>query len=106
MNRSAVLSLLSRHAARLLDANEAALTAATIRFVESSPDCFLRSQLDGHLTGSAWILDPSRTKTLLTHHKKLEKWVQLGGHADGNPDLWDVARREASEESCLTTWIS
>jgi 8-oxo-dGTP pyrophosphatase MutT (NUDIX family) len=104
MNRNQVLSLLARHAARTLDANEAAMTAETIRFVELYRDCFLRSQLRGHLTGSAWILDPKRTKALLTHHKKLDKWVQLGGHADGNPDLWDVAQREASEESGLTRW--
>ena len=78
------------------------MTADTIRFVEAHADCFLRSQLSGHLTGSAWIVDPARTSTLLTHHRKLDKWLQLGGHADGDSDLRAVALREAREESGLT----
>ena len=77
------------------------MTADTIRFVEAHPDCFLRSQLSGHLTGSAWIVSPDRTRTLLTHHHKLDKWLQLGGHADGDGDLLAVALREAREESGL-----
>ncbi|HWA11330.1 MAG TPA: NUDIX hydrolase [Opitutaceae bacterium] len=102
MHRAAVLSLLRAHAARPLDANEAAMTAATIRFVEEHPDCLLRTCLTGHLTGSAWIVSPDRSRTLLTHHRKLDKWLQLGGHADGDPDLRAVALREAREESGLT----
>jgi 8-oxo-dGTP pyrophosphatase MutT (NUDIX family) len=102
MHRTAVLKLLRAHAARALDPHEAAMTADTIRFVEVHPDCFLRSQLSGHLTGSAWIVDAARTRTLLTHHRKLDKWLQLGGHADGDPDLQAVALREAKEESGLT----
>lgn len=78
------------------------MTADTIRFVEEHTDCLLRSQLKGHLTGSAWVVDRSRTQTLLTHHRKLDKWLQLGGHADGDPDLLAVALREAREESGLT----
>ena len=78
------------------------MTADTIRFVEAHPDCFLRSQLSGHITGSAWIVDAARTRTLLTHHRQLDKWLQLGGHADGDPDVHAVAMREAREESGLT----
>ena len=80
------------------------MTADTIRFVETHVDCLLRSQLSGHLTGSAWIVSPDRTRTLLTHHRKLDKWLQLGGHADGDGDLLAVAMREAREESGLT-WL-
>ena len=101
MHRTEVLKLLRVHAARALDAHEAEMTADTIRFVEAHPDCFLRSQLSGHLTGSAWIVDATRTRTLLTHHHQLDKWLQLGGHADGDPDLRAVALREAREETGL-----
>ena len=58
--------------------------------------------MPGHLTGSAWIVSPDRTRTLLTHHHKLDKWLQLGGHADGQSDLLAAALREAREESGLT----
>lgn len=97
-----VMELLRRHAARALDAHEAAMTADTIRFVETHADALLRACLTGHLTGSAWVVDATRTRTLLTHHRKLDKWLQLGGHADGDSDLLAVALREAQEESGLT----
>lgn len=78
------------------------MIADTIRFVEAHEDCLLRSCVPGHLTGSAWVVDAARQRTLLTHHHKLDKWLQLGGHADGDPDLLAVAMREAAEESGLT----
>lgn len=68
-------------------------------FVETTPDCFERSHVAGHVTGSAWLVDKSKKRVLLTHHKKLGKWLQLGGHADGDHDPIDVAIKEAKEES-------
>lgn len=70
-----------------------------INFVEANPNCFERTNLKGHVNGSAWLVNPDNTKVLLTHHKKLNKWLQLGGHSDGDPDTWKVALREATEES-------
>ncbi|HTW83028.1 MAG TPA: NUDIX hydrolase [Candidatus Sulfotelmatobacter sp.] len=73
-----------------------------VAFVASHGDAaFARSLLVGHVTASAWIVDPRRTRTLLTHHRKLGKWLQLGGHVDGESDLRRAARREATEESGL-----
>ncbi|MFQ6612960.1 MAG: NUDIX hydrolase [Fidelibacterota bacterium] len=72
-----------------------------ISFLESNEDCFERTNRAGHFTGSAWIVNHSHDAVLLTHHRKLNKWLQLGGHADGNPNLVDVARAEAKEESGL-----
>lgn len=71
-------------------------------FVTKEPHCFERSNLVGHMTGSACVVNHSLTKVLLTHHRKLGLWLQLGGHADGNPVLQDVAMTEANEESGLT----
>lgn len=101
MHRAPILALLRAHVARPLDPSEAAMAAEIIRFVEAHPDCLHRSCVTGHLTGSAWIVSPDRTRALLTHHRKLDRWLQLGGHADGDGDLAAVARREAHEESGL-----
>lgn len=65
-------------------------------------DAYVRERLDGHLTASGWLVDRSGNRVLLTHHRKLERWLQLGGHADGDRVLADVALREAQEESGLT----
>lgn len=70
-----------------------------VRFVETESECFDRGLRKGHVTGSAWIIDQSHTQTLLTHHRKLDRWLQLGGHADGDADILRVALREAHEES-------
>lgn len=73
-----------------------------VTFVETNPRCFERSLAVGHITGSAWIVNPNRDRFLLTFHSKLNLWLQLGGHADGNPDILAVAGREAQEESGLS----
>ncbi len=69
------------------------------QLVESREDCFQRSCLPGHITASSWILSPDRSHFLLTHHRKLGRWLQLGGHADGECDVRLVALCEAREES-------
>ncbi|MBN8575464.1 MAG: NUDIX hydrolase [Cytophagales bacterium] len=63
--------------------------------------CFERTHLPGHITGSAWIVDPLRKAVLLVHHAKLNKWLQPGGHADGDENIRRVALREAEEETGL-----
>lgn len=65
------------------------------------PEAFSRERKNGHFTASAWIVNKRRTHTLLTLHRKLHRWLQLGGHADGNENLLEVALKEASEESGL-----
>jgi 8-oxo-dGTP pyrophosphatase MutT (NUDIX family) len=102
MNREPALNLLREHARGALAPAEAEAVRQTIVFVESHGDCLVRSCLEGHLTGSAWIVSPDRRRVLLTDHRKLGKWLQLGGHADGYPDILAVALREAREESGLT----
>jgi 8-oxo-dGTP pyrophosphatase MutT (NUDIX family) len=64
-------------------------------------DPFSRERLAGHFTASSWLVDRSGQRVLLTHHRKLERWLQLGGHADGDRDLARVALKEAEEESGL-----
>ncbi len=68
----------------------------------SEQNCFLRTHLPGHLTGSVWIVDDTQQHVLLVHHAKLNKWVQPGGHADGEEDIKSVALREGEEETGVT----
>ena len=95
--RHALCEMLTRHAAAHAERREAA--ARILEFVSSTPDCFRRTCLQGHITGSAWLLNPAGDKALLTLHRNLKRWMQLGGHADGDPDVLRVALREATEES-------
>ena len=61
-------------------------------------DAHRRECLEGHLTASALVVDAAGGRVLLTHHKKLDRWLQLGGHCDGDANLPGVALREAVEE--------
>lgn len=63
------------------------------------PACLLRDHFPGHITASGWVVHPPSDAVLLTHHRKLDKWLQLGGHVDGEDDLIGAARREVLEES-------
>ena len=62
---------------------------------------FERTHLPGHITGSAFIVSEDFTQTVLVHHAKLNKWLQPGGHADGDANVAGVALREAREETGL-----
>ena len=70
-----------------------------LRYCRDHPDALHRSCLTGHLTGSALVVDSRRGQTLLLHHAKLDRWLQPGGHADGDGNLAAVALREATEET-------
>lgn len=72
-----------------------------IEFARTHQDCCERTLAVGHFTGSAWLVSADGLRVLLTHHRKLDRWLQLGGHADGNGGLAEVALREAEEESGL-----
>ncbi len=99
MTRYDLLLLLDRY----LDhyPHEAEMVARVRALVESQADCTHRECLPGHLTGSAWIVSSDRQRVALVHHRKLQRWLQPGGHADGEIDIAGVAWREATEETGL-----
>lgn len=70
-------------------------------FLIDHPDAAARTCAEGHLTGSALVVDATGTQTLLMLHRKLGRWFQPGGHADGDTNLAAVALREAGEETGL-----
>ncbi|WP_395363325.1 NUDIX hydrolase [Streptomyces sp. YH02] len=71
-----------------------------LEHLAAHPDGMYKPCGAGHLTGSALVIDPSRGRVLLTLHKKLGMWLQMGGHCEsGDPTMAAVALREATEES-------
>ncbi|MDA8019681.1 MAG: NUDIX hydrolase [Thermoanaerobaculia bacterium] len=69
-------------------------------FVDEHPeDAHRRTCREGHLTASGLVVDASLSRVLLLHHRKLDRWLQPGGHCDGDAELAGVALREATEES-------
>ena len=70
-----------------------------LNLLQRDNDISVRESLLAHLTASAWVVNPERTKVLMAYHKLYDSWAWLGGHADGSWDLSFVAEKEALEES-------
>jgi 8-oxo-dGTP pyrophosphatase MutT (NUDIX family) len=102
MHRRPLLDILARYRQAFPD--EGPVVDRICELVEAHADCFERTCRPGHITAAAWILSPDRRRCLLTHHRKLDRWLQLGGHADGQWSVEEVALREAREESGLNAF--
>lgn len=95
----ALIASLEAHAA--LRPARAHVARCFVAFVRSNPRCRSRESPTGHLTASAFLVSADGERTLLTQHAKLGRWLQPGGHLDGETDLALAALREATEESGL-----
>ena len=95
--REALIELVTNHTP--FDDTERAHIMSTLEFLHKNKNCTSTDNLKGHITASAWVLSPQRTETLLTHHKKLNRWLQLGGHIEDDITIQEAALREAVEES-------
>jgi 8-oxo-dGTP pyrophosphatase MutT (NUDIX family) len=102
MHRRPLLDMLARY--RHFFPGEADVVDRICDLVCTHRDCFQRTCRPGHITGAAWIVSADRRRCLLTHHRKLDRWLQLGGHADGQWHVDEVALREAREESGFTAF--
>jgi 8-oxo-dGTP pyrophosphatase MutT (NUDIX family) len=88
-------------------AQQAEQKARVLAFIDAHPqDAHRRELAEGHLTASALVFDKPFERVLLTHHKKLGRWLQRGGHCDGDPDLAAVALKECREESGIPSLLS
>lgn len=83
------------------DIEELSYKSRFIALIKKFENAASRTLPHAHLTGSSWIVDKNFGHALMTHHAKLDKWLQLGGHADGDFNIRNVALKEASEESGL-----
>ena len=79
--------------------DEHAVVSHFLALLDDPVNPFVRERLEGHLTSGCWLVSGDGRRVLLTHHRKLGRWLQLGGHADGDRDLARVALREAEEET-------
>ena len=67
--------------------------------MRKNSDAFYRTNLLAHMTASAWVVNPQRSKVLMVYHRLYDSWSWAGGHADGEEDLLAVALREVREET-------
>jgi 8-oxo-dGTP pyrophosphatase MutT (NUDIX family) len=92
-----LIRLLSRYAPNSIV--EQGYLSRTLDFVRRTPACTSRHTPEGHITASAWVLSPDGNAALLTHHRKLGRWFQPGGHVEDDATIQEAALREAREES-------
>lgn len=99
-------TLLSRFEAVSPSGDARRHATSVLAFIERAPYPWRRSTPDGHLTASAWVLDRTHTHVAMIHHRKLDRWLQPGGHIDDTDVSWrDAARRELEEETGLTRFV-
>ncbi|WP_181768695.1 NUDIX hydrolase [Streptomyces albidus (ex Kaewkla and Franco 2022)] len=71
-----------------------------LEHLQAQPEGMWKACTAGHITASALVIDPAGARVLLTLHRKLHKWLQMGGHCEPeDASLADAALREAEEES-------
>ena len=87
------------------DEREACDKAVILGFMEKNEDVFSRENKIAHMTTSAWIINKERTKVLMIYHNIYNSWAWMGGHADGEKDLFLVCKKEVEEESGLKNLV-
>ncbi len=100
MKKEELIKLLEEYAPS--DFQEKDSKEKILQFIYENDNFTGRDNAKGHITGAAWIVSRDRKKVLLTHHLKLNMWLQIGGHVEGDEHILETALREASEESGLT----
>lgn len=99
MNRAKLIHNLTNYQTSFVE--EKAFIPRFISLLTNFHNCYQRTLYTGHITASAWIIAIKEKSVLLVHHKKLNRWLQPGGHADGEEDIINVAVKEAVEETGL-----
>ena len=85
---------------------EARDKAQILAFLRSGAELITRENPVAHLTASAWVVSPDRKQVVMVYHNLYQSWSWMGGHADGNWDLLQVAGKEVMEECGLVRVLS
>lgn len=101
MKKEELIELLEKH--NPYNSEEKESRDKILKFLYENDNFTGRDNKIGHITGAAWIVSKDRKKVLLTHHLKLNMWLQLGGHVEGEESILETAMREGREESGLTS---
>jgi 8-oxo-dGTP pyrophosphatase MutT (NUDIX family) len=75
---------------------------AIMNFINHNDDCLDRTNLIAHVTASAFVVNKTMDKILFIHHNIFNSWGWVGGHNDSNPNLLEVAMKEALEETGIS----
>lgn len=74
-----------------------------LAFLHENEDFWTKGNIAGQITAACWVVNKTLTKALMTHHKKLDRWLQIGGHLEAEDEnIVDSCIRELKEESGLT----
>lgn len=103
MHRQPLLQLLKEYK-QVAPSDERKVLSDLIRDVSENPNCFEREPQEGakHIAASVLLVTRDFKKALFLWHTKIERWTQPGGHADGNPNIHEVALKELEEETGIT----
>lgn len=99
MNKQSIYTLTQNYLSKYPDDSHA---LHVLEFLDNYDNFWQRDNSYGHITSSAWVVNESMDKVLLTHHKKLDIWIQLGGHMEAeDKSIYEACERELREESGL-----
>ncbi|HEY8712759.1 MAG TPA: NUDIX hydrolase [Thermoanaerobaculia bacterium] len=91
---------------RPVDSQEGQHHRSVLDLLSYAPSPFSRDQfIPGHITGSCFIVDPASQRVLLHHHRRLDRWLQMGGHVEHGESALEAALREGREESGLADLV-
>ena len=99
MNKQSIYTLTQNYLSKYSEDSHA---LHVLEFLDNYENFWQRDNFYGHITSSAWVVNETRDKVLLTHHKKLDIWIQLGGHIEAEDNtIYETCERELREESGL-----
>ena len=77
-----------------------------LQLLKTQENILERENQTAHFSASSWLLNKEHTKVLMIYHNIYHSWSWTGGHADGEANLLEVAKRETMEETGIKNIIT